>query len=122
VTDLIAFITARLDEDERVARDATPGPWTDFSSRSYGVEQAAEGRRVVAERVHDYDDAAHIARHDPARVLRDVAAKRRLLKECAWTANCGKPDSAVVGLAVIVMRQLAAPYSGHPRYREEWRP
>jgi hypothetical protein len=99
-----------------------PGDWCRLSLRSvdkYPVDGASYTLPSfiigTAEEVNTVG-AGHIVRHNPARVLRDVEAKRRLLKECAWTADCGKPDSAVVGLAEIVMKELAAPYSGHPAY------
>ena len=60
----IAFVTARLDEDERVARAVTPDDWGDGD----------ESSRYEWE---DLPDAAftHAKRHDPARVLpREVAA------------------------------------------------
>lgn len=85
MTALVEFVEARLTDDERVALAATRNAWTvDRWTNDHGVEFT-----VVA----DYDmgapafaiksgaDAAHIARHDPARVLREVAAKRRILAE-----------------------------------------
>lgn len=60
--DLIAFVAARLDEDEAAARAAV--------NFSYGVPDWCD----------DGDpDGVHIARHDPARVLREVEASRKLL-------------------------------------------
>jgi hypothetical protein len=62
---LAAFITARLDEDEVAAKLAASRPlgpaWDD-------------GTRLTAV-------AAHINRHDPARVLRDIAFGRWILEE-----------------------------------------
>jgi hypothetical protein len=88
MTDLAAitgFIERNLDEDEGVATqaalaagttDGTPDPrWTVF----HGSVGASGG--VVATGIEDIDEAAgaHIARWDPARVLAEVAAKRRRL-------------------------------------------
>lgn len=56
---------------------------------------------------------------DPARVLHEVEAKRRILALCqeahtnAWTAD-------IEPWAHEVILELAMPYSGHPDYREEW--
>jgi hypothetical protein len=56
------------------------------------------------------DRVEHIARHDPARVLADVEAKRRIVE---WDAE--QPvDRGVLNI-------LASVYADHPDYREEWR-
>jgi hypothetical protein len=59
VSDLVAFLNARLDEDEAAARAAAGAPWLP----DIGTDAVAE----------------HIARHDPARVLREIAAKRAIV-------------------------------------------
>lgn len=66
-------------------------------------------------------DGAHIVRHDPARVLREVEAKRRLLAACAEYDDCPAGMSGS-GLAYHVEELLALPYADHPDYRDEWRP
>lgn len=60
--DLIARIRAAIDEDERIAKAAVN--W------SYGAQEWADAGEP---------DWVHIARHDPARVLRQVAAHRKIL-------------------------------------------
>jgi hypothetical protein len=61
-------------------------------------------------------DAMHIARWDPARVLAEVEAKRRMLDELA--ALDGDP---VNGLAITRMvHLLTLPYAEHPDHRTEW--
>jgi len=59
--------------------------------------------------------AAHIARHDPARVLREVEAKRRIVERYAWLREHGD-----TGDAAWVLPLLAAPYSNHADFRPEW--
>ena len=85
---LLEFITARLDEDEATARAAGDGRWRvdhwldPRSSCPTGCScRRVEGLdfTVYDEGGHDEAQAAHIARHDPARVLREVEAKRALL-------------------------------------------
>lgn len=114
--DLAEFLQARLDEDEREARQPVPGPWeiqgepreTLVYSRPFGTRVAVGWLR----------DLRHIARHDPARVLAEVATKRRMVErhrvcDDVWFGDVSTcPD----------MRDLAAPYADHPDYREEWRP
>lgn len=71
--------------------------------------------------------AAHIARHDPARALREVEAKRKRL--AAYTAARAAADKhgdrymagVADGLAVAVKDDASA-WSDHPDYRAEWAP
>jgi hypothetical protein len=110
--ELIAFLRARLDEDVKVARDATF--WTG------GVPEWTARAEP---------DGVHIARHDPARVLADVAAKRRIIAEYAgrdqdvdlMLGRYTERQGQWAGLHLAV-RLLALPYAGHPDYREEWKP
>lgn len=96
--DLVQFLRARLDEDERAARDAGGKPWAweqhygdmcNDPTCEYG--ELATDDTVLMD-VHGYDvkapwqGADHIARHDPARVLAEVDAKRRIVGASA--ADC----------------------------------
>jgi hypothetical protein len=108
--DLAAFVAARLDEDETEAKataDADAEFWADVRG-----------------------DGTHFARHDPARVLRDVAAKRAILAEvvpaiegmdmqiiCEWGSSQDEPDAHLPLLKI-----MAAVYSDHMDYRPEWKP
>jgi hypothetical protein len=104
--DLIAFLQARLDEDEHAANAWLP-----------------LGNPTAAER-------NHIARHDPARVLADVAAKRAIVDlhsphhhgACPVCWLVTKRSSLREDFPCRTLRTLALPHSDHPDYREEWRP
>lgn len=61
-------------------------------------------------------DAMHIARWDPARVLAEVQAKRRILDMVAPGDYIGGYGEAYVH----VVHELAQPYAGQPGWREEW--
>ncbi|MEN3265821.1 MAG: hypothetical protein V7646_2715 [Pseudonocardia sp.] len=99
--DLVAFVLARLDEDEQFARLAIAkqddAVWRSdvalvSSPRTFWIRSARDSRpiAVVQDLAGDHPDdttgilggsaAAHIARHDPARVLAEVAAKRQLVQ------------------------------------------
>ncbi|MGV9888413.1 DUF6221 family protein [Streptomyces sp. NPDC003395] len=132
--DLVQFLRDRLDEDERVARAAAQAERTNTWSAlpdSYGGVLDGTGRRSLAVGyggVMEPEIAAHIARHDPARALAEVDAKRRLLEKAAdaerysrttW-ANAGSVGAASAYRATL--RLLALPYVDHPDYREDWRP
>lgn len=135
--DLAAFLKARFDEDEQTAHAATPGRWrVTHDPLGTHVENGDGTGRIVMKSGADRSDglgeqnAAHIARHDPARVLREVEAKREIVGHCqyflGWTA---KHDSGVTDHEIATMRfagreillRLALPHAGHPDYREEWR-
>jgi hypothetical protein len=147
--DLADFLRARLGEVEEVAREATPGPWrADCPDRLLGRAELRVGDEHLVSSYDDADlqwEAAHIVRHDPARVLRDVEAKRRILDEHAirvkaipitWIEiggerpppehevtcqTCGwASDDPTSGCSTL--RLLALPYADHPDCREEWRP
>lgn len=63
-------------------------------------------------------NAEHIARHDPARVLAEVDAKRRIIE-----VAIGEMDHGDFGWAWSqVLALLALPYADRPGYQDEWRP
>ncbi|GHF77203.1 DUF6221 family protein [Streptomyces filamentosus] len=92
--DLVAFLRARLDEDERIARSTVPGPWSWTPKEDVWGQcgptlvhnPGDDETEVLAGIGHDAwglcvaDGAAgHIARHDPERVLAEVEAKRKIV-------------------------------------------
>lgn len=145
--DLIAFLRARLAEDEQIARAATSGPW-EARPVVYGPadegwgppdlwEIAAGQVTVVGHQMHEgggvytVADARHIAGYDPARVLREVEARRRVVELCEpplieVTNPLHGERSFLPGQGAPwgepVLRLLALPYADHPDYRQEWRP
>lgn len=139
--DLIAFIRARLDEDEQTARAVEDGsaPWdgqwvADGSDAlrtlnghvlAYG-HRTTDGRDLPVPLKPGLVD--HIARHDPERVQAEVDAKRRILIEHQpmmprWCSTCDVPgDLRGREHGCTTVRLLALPYADHPDYRKEWRP
>lgn len=140
MTDLVEFLRARLDEDERAARKCLSvnqdrGEWT------FHDMQVRDDRDHLIVKHTWPNEGDHITRHDPARVLREVEAKRRIVHahaqphECLALSGSGE-RSAVDGKPwelwepahtddhgpCFVLRCLALPYADHPDYREEWRP
>jgi hypothetical protein len=114
--DLIAFLRARLAEDESVARAAYGVMWRDASGWLISEDM------YIAE-VDDGSTLAHIARHDPARTLREVEAKRRILDEHAlngWACSTCDNEDVEQSFPCPTLRLLASVWAGHPDYRPEW--
>jgi len=135
VTDLIAFLHARLDEDEAAARGAKDSPW-----------YAEDSILAVA---HTWpQEAAHVARHGPARALREVEVGRKRLtlyldakETLAAALKKAPPDDDPAAAHSYVRERInvnqasgrftaletsvrldAMTYSDHPDYRQEWKP
>jgi hypothetical protein len=128
------FVAARLDEDEAAAMAAAkPDPEEKMSLVGHAHWVARYGTVVDA----DDDDfammyssvtnstaevCAHIARHDPARALREVEAMRRLLR----LAESGCPDDCLdhgpethateERWGAAIRSALAAIWHDHPGY------
>jgi hypothetical protein len=114
LSDLAAFLNARLDEDEAAARAATAGLWP-----------APIGSDAVAD---------HIARHDPRRVLREIAFERGIVEFYVEPPNGirtgnveplgGAEGGSVPGLLTVIEAlalDLAAVWSDHPDYDPAWK-
>lgn len=145
--DLIAFLRARLDDDERIAQQARGAEWHDGCPQAIEHDECgcwivenrpATGRVIVvggeSGGVLEAADAQHMIQQDPKRVLADVAAKREIIEahpsgrdhhegqdyclECGPSWNGNQPR----GYPCTTIRLLALPYAGHPDYQESWKP
>jgi hypothetical protein len=107
---LTDFLLQRIAEDEAVARAA-------ISATGESPWQASSYRVVVDDGFEVADasvpSATHIARHDPARVLAECAAKRAIV-ECATDQHTGgiEFDS--------ILRALASVYADHESFDPRW--
>jgi Family of unknown function (DUF6221) len=137
--DLTAFLNARLDEDEAIAAAAqAPSPWRAavHESDTWIVTDATGEPLIYDEGTPSLEEAAHIARHAAARVLRDVAAKRAILDRHAphETAFDGpacdgcsedvddRPQLAKERWPCPDVLSLADVWSDHPDYDPGWKP
>lgn len=135
--DLTAFVTARLDEDEAAARAVAVLRHQVFDGT--GLVTGPRGVGFIRS-----DVATWLADNDPARALREVAAKRAIVElhdrvhDCpvivptkdpsAFAGNLGyvstehideeDPDPDVTPCTTL--RAVAAVWSDHPDYRPEW--
>lgn len=122
--ELTAWLRAQLDEDERVAREAGYRSLTWAENGTWhleGVEHNVVGAEEAFCHPHNVE---HITRHDPARVLTEVDAKRRILDWCEAALiefdKAGLSDRPSSPLMFV--QWLALPYADRAGYRPEWRP
>jgi hypothetical protein len=129
--DLMQFLRDRLAIEEHVAKAASPGPW---HINAEGDEVLAVDDIVVADGFalsgrQLRATTEHIARHDPARVLREVDAKQRILDDVLPTMQAdelriagewGVGSEPVREASDDLLSLLALPYADHPDYRSEW--
>jgi hypothetical protein len=155
--DLVAFYEARLDERELAAAYEPNGSriadadltWTyqpDDDTDVPGGDVIARGHRIVVDQPEVV--AGHIARHDPARVLADIAADRKLVarykaaveshEEALQTLAAARKQwggmsqetadaygdtittSARVGAFLTALEDRAARFSDHEDYQPQW--
>ncbi|MFC9941657.1 DUF6221 family protein [Streptomyces pratensis] len=124
-SDLLAFVRARLAEEEEIAREAGGDGWRTPAEAPGEVHDRTSGIAFVV-RSRGYD--RHIAFQDPARTLRRIETTRVLLDEYEEIAalDTDRPaqdfaSGRAVGLGFVV-RQMAAEHAGHPGYRVKWLP
>ena len=133
--DLVEFLNARLDEDEQAARAAGDDRWAlipvyeDATIRHGRMPEPRSIQMVEANgeevgNVHGVAHAEHIARHDPARVLAEVDAKRQVVAYVAGELEDKGGDNPwwYEDKLRPVLCLLALPYADHPDYDEAWRP
>lgn len=147
--DLVAFLRARLDEDERDAKERRgifPSPGVNDDG-SVCLHVRPGGNMVITWYRHPtegWDDMAKLRSWADTsngwtqeRVLAEVEAKRRLIDDVLlyeakidseWGC-CHNADEIASGECeeispseVPALRLLALPYADQPGYREEWRP
>jgi hypothetical protein len=111
--DLSEFLLARIGEDEEAAQAATPGPWEARPYWSASLDDSWASVPDIMPEPIDARDASHIARWDPARVLAECAAKRRIVELV---------EPYVSRMAGEVLELLALPYAGHEDYDPAWQP
>lgn len=145
MTDLAAFLTERLHEDEKIARTTKQASmsWGNFDADG---ELRDSGNAGTVAWIPYAEDRAHIARWDPARVLAEIAAKRAIVKRhttgvlreyrCPnsdhiqeWQCErAGDPyeetrycEICPTGWDDCELRLLAAIYADHPDFDPGWR-
>lgn len=148
--DLIAWLNQQIDDDERVANEAGGNEWAtvalgssvvafNTSATFTDINPAEEVKLAIVAESQSEELVRHVTRNDPARVLREVAAKRKTLavhritnhppfpgddrpqhscQRCDWT-----PEEELwnYGVACEAVLAIASVYSDRPGYRDEWK-
>ena len=146
------FLLARISEDEAVALKASEqigqrwcGGGGELRTLAHGDPRATEPCWLqVAKMGSEYgphgrpaewetgwwprvDAFTHMARHDPARVLAECAAKRAIIELCPEVSLADRSIEIEMGhpepdpdLGEQTLRTLAAIYADHPDYQTEW--
>ncbi len=134
--DIAEFIEARLRDDENGARNAAEQfglDWVEIWSGTVALDgnqpsRIPEGRSGWDAHLDTADSgiSRHIVDWDPARVLREVDAKRSMLarhRECAdgegWCGAGGHDIPRALG-GCFELRALAAPHADHPQFDKSW--
>jgi hypothetical protein len=115
VDDLVKWLRAQLDEDERIAKAARSEPWNFYPDGHYDA---------VREFLNRWNPVK------PDMVLREIEAKLLILDR--YADCCARFDDSDYSTVVaaeqmreyedFVLPLLALPYADRPGYREEWRP
>lgn len=129
---IIEFLTARLDEDDAMARCAGHGCGRLHEHNAGWVEVDLPDEHNARPSY----EMRFIRTHSPERVLREVEAKRRVVgyalgfRAAANSVAGGdlradiRKDAAdmMAATAEDALKPLAAVYADHPDYEEAWRP
>ncbi|MFB7336913.1 hypothetical protein FNH09_09800 [Streptomyces adustus] len=125
--DLVVFLNARLDEEADLARRCDGagccGEWVASGDTVDFCQVSLAGFHPAV--------ARHVARHDPARVLREVEAKRRVLNRHALSSAEGDPERPWANRDDCQfdgdlwpcddLLDLALPYQDHRDFPERYR-
>lgn len=110
---LVEFLRARLDEDGRIAKDASVHV-IESGTREESLFEAETNKSTVLV-------------VNPSRVLAEVEAKRRIV--ATFAALDTHPNRLVYAFMQqqwvalrAVMAALALPYADHPDYLAKWKP
>ena len=117
---IVEFLEARLTEDELTAQAAIEGSPEWQAHYDYRDVKDADGHYVVLadSRYPTAEQAAHIARHSPARVLGECDIKRALIAEFLRRDALG--DMAGRTAIEDTLRTISSAYAQHPDYDPAW--
>ena len=117
---IVEFLEARLAEDEMTANAAIEDAADWHVLYSYRDIKDGDGHYVVLadSNYPTVGQAAHIARHDPARVLRQCEAARAVIAEFLRLDALG--DLPGRSATENSLKQLASVHRDHPDFDPTW--
>lgn len=134
--EFVKWLSAQFDADAAAATEAMrdrDGVWSYVESPS-GEHKVIDnlGYAVTGEEpdpnANPWWTYPHIARHNPARVLREIDAKRRILdlhdelENASWRDEYDESTNGQISGLYQAIRLLALRYADRPGYRAEWKP
>lgn len=131
--DLLTWLRAQLDDEELVARAAChggTGTWVRPARYISRIDDEAGHIVVYGEGTPSPEEATHIVRHAPARVLAEVEVTRRLIDRYERAVGVISSvsrfqrgqDDGYRQACLDAIRDRAEVYADQPGYRDEWRP
>jgi len=117
---LTEFLEARLAEDELTAQAAIDGAAEWHALYAYRDVKDDDGHYVVLadSRSPTAEQAAHIALHSPARVLRQCEAARAVIAQFLRLDALG--DLAGRSATEEILRQFASVHADHADFDQAW--
>jgi hypothetical protein len=117
---IVEFLEARLAEDELTASAAIDGAADWHVLYAYRDIKDGDGHYVVLadSQYPTFGQAAHIARHSPARILRQCEAARAVIGEFLRLDALG--DMPGRSAMEIALRQLVSGHCDHPDFDQTW--
>ena len=114
--DLVVWLRAQLDEDERRC-----DLWHDYECELFNHEAdgGVQSAFAALEMLSTVPGAVCTCGL-PGRMLREIDAKRRTLIRCEEAMLAASP--MLVHFARRTVWEMARPYADRPGFREEWRP
>jgi len=139
VEDLVRWLGAQLDTDERVANEKlcincgnhtapleSPIGITGYTHAGGHANEQGEWEREWEGRRCPGSLLGATPVQDPARVLREIDSKRQMLDRYeelrAESKKSGLIGDVTEEYQDFLLRLLALPYADRPGYREEWAP
>lgn len=132
MSDIAAFLLARIAEDEADARAADGPRWHHYDKLVVFEALGPDDEWVDASAPISVDTRAnghHIARWSPSRVLAECAAKREIVERAMFVDGHGPAvghlraldmTTGASGALRHVLMALAQPYFDHPDFDPGW--
>ena len=117
MSELTAFLLARIAEDEARAADQEHA-----LALAQNGSAGLGGLEWVAPQWHAYEQTGFT----PSRIRAECVAKRRVVRtmqfNVGWRVHRRTRPLINDTMQAYILRLLAVPYADHPDYRQEWKP